>query len=97
MSSERTHCERCGRFASSGMRPVGEPPLCGDCKELENTKKKLENCKARLKEFAGPDERSWRIRIKEQTHTMGSLAKAREKVEKLLDLGLWYLELEEAK
>ena len=88
--TERKHCE-CGRFA------VGGQTQCYTCMEIESLEKKLKECRAKVKEFVGPDGRSWNIKIKEQTHTIGSYARAREKVEALLAMGFWYLELTEVK
>ena len=91
MSSERTHCMECGKYA-----PYGET-LCNICSEVAFLNEQLKECRATLKEFVGPDGRSWKITIKEQSHTIGSFARAREKVEALLAMGFWYLELTEVK
>ena len=92
MSSERTHC-KCGRFVAEYL----DSDLCDICGEIAALETKLEECKEKLGEFVGPDGRSWKITIKEQSHTIGSFARAREKVEALLAMGFWYLELTEVK
>ena len=74
--------------------------LCDLCEAALKTVKDLEvknaKCQERLKEFVGKDGRSFRITIHEQSFTIAELPRAREKVKALIDLGLWYLKLEES-
>ena len=93
MSSERTYCQRCGRFAPTGHI------FCGLCDAVLETVKDLEKekkqCQERLKEFVGSDGRSWRVKVREQAFTFARKDDAKLRVIQLVNSGLWFLELEE--
>ena len=90
MSSERTHCE-CGKFAVMGRTK------CWACIETEGLERRLKECQTKLKEYVGPDGRRWRVNISTQHLTFKDHASARKLAQTLLDLGVWYMELEEVK
>jgi len=94
MTGARAHCKRCGHFTRGGRL------LCDLCEAALKTVKDLEaknaKCQERLSEFVGKDGRSWRIKIREQSFTLPDHARARDKAKALLDLGLWFVTLEEA-
>jgi len=89
MKTKRTHCVRCGHFAPTGKT------LCCACQEIERIKSERQKCQERLKEFLGPDGRGWKLTIREQSFTLPHIGDAKAKVKALLDLGLWYINLEE--
>ena len=90
MSSERKHC-KCGRFAASGQS------CCYTCMEIESLEGRLRECRGKLKEYAGPAGRRWRVNISTQHQTFRDHVSARKLAQALLDLGVWYLDLEEVK
>ena len=85
---ERKHCE-CGRFA------VGGRTKCWACLETEGLERKLKECREKVKEYAGPDGRRWRVNISAQNQTFKNHSSARAFAEALLALEVWYMDLEE--
>jgi len=85
------NCQRCGSFASEGNL------LCDSCREVDRLELEVIKGKDKLREFVGPDGRSWRLTIREQSQTVGTYARARDKAKALLELGFWFMDLEEVK
>ena len=87
MSSERTNCTECGRFAEIGQT------LCSFCREVESLKRKLDECKTKLGKYVGPSGQRWTVIILEQQFSFKNHSDAQTFAKDIITHGLWYLKL----